>query len=271
VQIVTRDGFWTGEKDEMSQAYAARATGDYLWQVDSDEFYRPQDMRAVLSLLHADPSITAMSFKMLTFWGGLDYLTDGWYLRRGANVYHRLFKWGPGYQYATHRPPTVLDPSGRNLRDLHWLDGDTLARHGILLYHYSLLFPKQVTGKSYYYGHAPWLTLNDSSTWAETCYLQLGDPFRVHNVYTAPSWLERFKGEHPPQIRAMWADIDHGVIDIERRQTDDIERLLKSPVYRVRRELLQTWERVEPHVRPARRLLARIKGKLVYEFRQRTA
>ena len=33
------NGFWPGEKDEQSRAYAKRATGDYLWQVDIDEFY----------------------------------------------------------------------------------------------------------------------------------------------------------------------------------------------------------------------------------------
>ena len=35
------NGFWPGEKHEQSQAYAKRATGDYLWQVDVDEFYKP--------------------------------------------------------------------------------------------------------------------------------------------------------------------------------------------------------------------------------------
>ena len=38
------NGFWN-EKDEMSQAYAKRATGDYLWQVDVDEFYKSEDMK----------------------------------------------------------------------------------------------------------------------------------------------------------------------------------------------------------------------------------
>jgi hypothetical protein len=40
------NGFWPGEKDEQSQAYAKRATGDWLWQVDIDEFYQPQIGRA---------------------------------------------------------------------------------------------------------------------------------------------------------------------------------------------------------------------------------
>ena len=54
------DGFWS-EKDEMSQAYARRATGDWLWQVDSDEFYLEEDMRAVFAMLDEDPQISAVS------------------------------------------------------------------------------------------------------------------------------------------------------------------------------------------------------------------
>jgi hypothetical protein len=43
--IITHEGFWP-KKDELghdrtpqSRAYAERATGDYLWQIDIDEFY----------------------------------------------------------------------------------------------------------------------------------------------------------------------------------------------------------------------------------------
>ena len=111
------NGFWPGEKHEQSQAYAKRATGNYLWQVDIDEFYKPEDMKAIIEMIRMDPDITAISFPMITFWGGFDYICDGWYLRRGANLYHRLFKWGPGYSYSTHRPPTVLNHKCENLRD----------------------------------------------------------------------------------------------------------------------------------------------------------
>ena len=68
------DGFWPGEKDEQSRAYASRATGDYLWQVDIDEFYLARDMESILAMLAADPSIDAMTFRQVTFWGGLDYV-----------------------------------------------------------------------------------------------------------------------------------------------------------------------------------------------------
>jgi hypothetical protein len=232
VQIVCRDGFWR-EKDEQSQAYAERATGDYLWQVDIDEFYHPQDMGYVLAMLDSDPEITALSFEQITFWGGLDYVADGWYLRRGARYYHRLFKWGPGYRYVTHRPPTVNDPLGQDLRGLNWITGKHLARRGLFLYHYSLAFPKQVVEKCMYYDRAVWVANAGYRQWAECNFLRVGDPFRVHNVYELPSWLRRFRGSHPPQVEAMRRDIEKGLIQIEVRTTNDIDQLLRSPRYRL--------------------------------------
>ncbi len=241
VRLVTAEdeghpgGWWPGEKDEQSRAYASRATGDYLWQVDVDEYYRPDDMARIVDTLGADPSIDAVTFEQMTFWGGLDYVTDGWYLRRGAGHYHRLFKWGPGYTYAAHRPPTVLDDRGRNLRDLHWVRPHQL---GIRLHHYSLLLPKQVADKCEYYATAPWANRAGAKQWAQEVFLQLRRPFRVHNVFAYPSWLERYDGPHPPEVTRMVADlraIDPGQL----RSTDDIERLLASPWYRAGRTALK--------------------------------
>ncbi len=238
VQIVIRNGFWK-EKHESSQAYAVRATGDYLWQVDIDEFYQPEDMRAVLEMLREDPEITAVSFKQITFWGGFDYTTDGWYLRRGAGIYHRLFKWGPGFQYVTHRPPTVHDPKARDLRTLKWLKGERLARHGIYLYHYSLVFPTQVIEKCEYYSRAAWANRRGARAWVESNFLALKHPFRVHNVYDYPSWVERFRGRHPPQIEILRQNIRSGALPIELRNVSDVERLLDSPAYKLGRGLLK--------------------------------
>lgn len=245
VQIVTRDGFWM-EKDQMSQTYAQRASGDYLWQVDIDEFYRPEDMLSVLEMVRADPQITAVSFKQITFWGGFDYLTDGWYLRRGVEIYHRLFKWGPGYRYLTHRPPTVQNADGQDLRRIRWIDGYQLARRGVILYHYSLLFPKQVRDKCAYYSEAEWAGRDGANNWARKCFLELTQPFRVHNVYDYPSWLERYSGTHPPQIEALRQDIAAQQLKITMRPTRDIEQLLDSSFYSFARswlKLFSLWDR----------------------------
>jgi hypothetical protein len=52
------DGFWPGEKHEQCAAFASRASGDYLWQVDADEFHLAKDIEAVRAMLASNPSIT---------------------------------------------------------------------------------------------------------------------------------------------------------------------------------------------------------------------
>jgi len=249
------NGFWPGEKHEQSQAYAKRATGDYLWQVDIDEFYKAEDMRTVMEMLRDHPDTTAVSFKQITFWGGFDYITDGRYLRRGAEIYHRLFRWGTDYRYITHRPPTVHDAVGRDLRQIKWLGGHQMASRDILLYHYSLVFPKHVLEKCTYYSDVDWMTqARKSNEWARNNFLELRDPFRVHNVYQFPSWLDRFHGQHPEEIVRLQQDIRDNLVDVELRQTDDIENLLRSHRYRLRRALTKWLDPVDMRVRQIRNL-----------------
>lgn len=241
LQIITRDGFWS-EKDEQSTAYAERATGDYLWQVDIDEFYHTHDIRHVLGILQTDPTITAVSFKFLHFWGGFDYLVDGWAFRdtwceRGI---HRLFKWGQGFRYASHRPVTVVDPRGRKMTAINCVSGDQLAAQDIFVYHYPFVFPKQVTAKSVYYDQAKWEPADQHSDWAERSFLCLESPFNVHRRYSLPSWLERFTGKHPAHIEALRMDIQSGLIRVDLRPTADIDRLLRSPLYMFGRAVIKS-------------------------------
>lgn len=227
------DGFWPGEKDEMSQAYARRATGDWLWQVDSDEFYLAEDMRKICQMLTDDPTISAMTFDQITFFGSPDYWVDGWYLRNGARYFHRLFRWGSDYTYATHRPPTVLDETCVDTRSKHWVTGRQTAKMGLHMYHYSLLFPFQVADKCRYYDHTDWSQHTESQRWYKEDYLKLQHPYRLHSVYTHPAWINRFTGQTPTQIIQMIADIQTGQHDIELRQTDDVEALLTSIPYNI--------------------------------------
>src|SRR3546814_2140668 len=100
-----------------------------------------------------------------------------------------------------------------------------MAAQGIYLYHYSLLFPKQVQEKCDYYQHADWAQRHEAVFWAQEVFAKLRRPFRVHNVYRYPSWLERYAGEHPQSITAMRRDIAAKRLLVELRKIDDIERL----------------------------------------------
>jgi len=255
------NGFWPGEKHEQSQAYARRATGDYLWQIDIDEFYRPDDARRFLEHLAGHPEVTQASFRQITFWGGLDYACDSWYLRRGASACRRVFRWGPGYRYVTHRPPTIHDGHGRDMGAVQALTAGETDRLGIRMFHYSLLFPHQVREKCAYYGKAEWNPhASGYEAWARDVYLRLQNPYRAHNVFQLPGWIERFRGEHPPEVERLMSDIRSGKIDVELRRTDDIEKLLASPGYAAGRMVLKVVDPVHRRVAP---LLAAVRRRLV--------
>jgi hypothetical protein len=211
----------------MSQAYAKRATGNYLWQVDSDEFYHEIQMSRLITLLERERP-DAVSFPMITFWGGLNYVANGFYLIRDAPEYHRLFSWKAGYTYKSHFPPKVYDERGVDLKKKNWLRAKKLEKEGIFFYHYSLLFPLQVYNKVKYYKER---NKSQIASWEESVYRRLEKPFRVHNVYWSISWLERFCGDHPSQVLAMMNDVNNGTIVIEKRDCADVERLLSRSMY----------------------------------------
>jgi hypothetical protein len=236
------DGFWPGEKDEMSQAYATLATGNYLWQVDVDEFYRDEDMPRILE--HLSRGFDAVTFPTLSFWGGIQILEDGEYMRlhRGRE-FHRLFRWGAGFRYTTHRPPTVVDAQGRDLRNLRWVRSRDLEREGIHLYHYSMLLPKQVRDKCSYYSKVDWAAFQDMERWAQEIFFELKNPFAVCNVLNVPSsWLDEHHGPHPKQIAQMIQNIRAGRHpSIELRPAEDILRVIRTPRYRLRRLMRKGW------------------------------
>jgi hypothetical protein len=234
------NGFWPGEKDQQSQAYARRATGEWLWQIDIDEFYHPRDMERVLAYLWANPRTSCLTFEAHHFWGGFDYVAEGGLFghRRFQGelwgVYRRVFRWGPGYRYLTHRPPTVADASGRDItrsamRCISRVAGEPPVR----MYHYFMLLPSQFTRKGTYYQNQPWpwergrLRKNEAVLREVT----LANGLSILDHHGTRNWLARFTGEHPPQIAELRADIAAGRVAVELRRTDDIERLLADPAY----------------------------------------
>ena len=64
-------GTWR-DKDEQSNRYMQEVSGDYLWQVDDDEIYKPEDLVRVAEMLRDDPKVTAVSFYWQNFFKGFD-------------------------------------------------------------------------------------------------------------------------------------------------------------------------------------------------------
>ncbi len=232
------DGFWP-EKTEMCQAFAKRATGTYLWQIDSDEFYREEDMPLILKLL--EEGVGQISFHQKSFWGGNQHVNNSFFLAEfGLGGIPRVFAWGKGHQYISHRPATVVDAEHRDVRTRGYISSRRSRGLGIYMYHYCLVFPSQVLTKIGYYG------VNSSAkreqkggfsstiiSWHESNFKHITHPFQLHNVSGGLSWIRPFRGSQPEQVEKMMADIRDGLLPFELRKTVDIETLMSSRYYRI--------------------------------------
>ena len=93
ITIITKEGLWSG-LTEQCQAWTEKVTGDYIWAIDIDEFYKPDDMQKVISLIKNDPEITMISFKLIQFCFNFDYTIHSCrdYFKHGIMEFRRIFK-----------------------------------------------------------------------------------------------------------------------------------------------------------------------------------
>lgn len=234
VQIITKDSFWE-EKDEQSQAYAERATGDYLWQIDIDEFYKAKDIQAICKLLYEEPSIDGIGFRLMNFWGSFDTVVDSWIVRRSERNWggiRRLFRWGKGFRYTAHRPPTVYDGGGRNLRNGYWITGKDMAKRGIYCYHYGMIFEKQAQQKVSYYQNM-FKSHQNMKDWYENVFLDVNKPFHIVHGTELPGWLKRYTGSHPEQVVLLQKELKKMGGTFKQGNKEAITKVLSSNFYRL--------------------------------------
>lgn len=226
-------GFWPDEKLEQSQAFAKRATGNYLWQVDIDEFYLDEDILKIKALLTGNSSISCISFKQFSFWGGFNYVVDSWYFKRHLSEIFRIFKWEEGFHYISHRPPTVINREGKNLKVINFMNAMQTEKMGIYMYHYSCVFPKQIEEKVEYYQSAQWSKSVHFRWWADEVYYKLKYPFKAFINTQFPGWIERFECKHPLQIQRLIEDLKTSMSFLKIRPDDDLKAITRSLKYRL--------------------------------------
>ena len=198
------------EKDEQCQAYMKFLSDDtdYLWNLDSDEIFKPEDIEKLIRILE-EGEYTSVGFKSISFYGGFDKYLTGF---EEKAEFRRVFKVYPGAYWSTHRPPTIAYAKDVVLKHLSF---HTLAdKYNIRMYHYSYVFPDQVYTKVKYYKMAisknlcidnyfesiyhPWVLGNDSVK------KEIEDKYRgVHEFihsYRGDCYTANFVGTHHQAI-----------------------------------------------------------------------
>ena len=208
-------GGWVN-KDDQSNGYMKllNPDTDYIWHLDSDEFYMKEDLRKTREWLEKEnPTFVTIDF--LHFFK--NYFTvaiggQGW---GWDTPIPRIQKYYPNALYTTHRPPCISDPNGvpnEKIRPLH-LSNVT----GVKCFHYSYVTDKQVNEKMAYYA-TEFSQVERLKTWYQNVWKgwDINRDF-VENTYgTHPTaWrgsrTTSYNGPHPEtmEIRVHAPSVDH--------------------------------------------------------------
>lgn len=202
---------WWPTKNEQCNAmlHLVPDDVDYIWEVDADEVWKPEDVGRILYLLE-EHNPDSMSFKMKSFWAGTNRIIGGF---ESDFEVHRIKCWYPGARFSTHRPPSMWNSDGTNLwRGCdHW-DHNRTSALGLYFYHYSYVFPSQVEKKEAFYLNYD--AQSQIANWYEDVYLAwLLNPSgrrELENIYNGvhnwrpeirgETYTEPFLGKHPVTI-----------------------------------------------------------------------
>lgn len=193
--------FWTNGKDEMIAQINNRIEGNWIFEIDVDEFYKKEDVKKLISIIEQYPQITGFGIPWRNFWHNFRTMY-GWENKDTFKVEWgfwgwRLLRWTPGKSHwITHRPPTTfITEPGITSQTQAW--GPThLLPYDIFTYHYSDLLPKQNLIKSQYY---------EIPQWYKNIYMKwLTNKEEVENYGIYPlggsGRTMEYKGTHPSEI-----------------------------------------------------------------------
>jgi len=139
-KIALIEGKWK-DKTEQCNEYMRRAKGAWVWQLDSDEVYKKNDLTNTIEFLGTTTE-NVLCIPIINFFRNLSTIVvDGLWSTPPV----RIFRHEKGNLYTGHRPPTVKRSNGKILKSL----GYTL--YTAIIYHYSHIGIDRVRKKAQYY------------------------------------------------------------------------------------------------------------------------
>lgn len=196
-------GFWP-EKHQMMEQGIKICSCDYWWKIDSDEFYRQEDLPAIADFV-LDHDIPGTGIPQYRFWGDLNHVAVGecW-----DEIHMRLFRRDEGDEFLTYRPPRVKKADGRVV-DEKVCRGRDLLLKGLRMYHYSYVVKEKIRrnldyfhrlGKEWCVGPPNWIE-DVFQNWRDHPDQRL-EIMGSHGAHPSGQGIVvAFKGEHPLVIR----------------------------------------------------------------------
>jgi len=179
VVLLTHPTPWPSKVAKFNSALRMLSPG-VVWEIDSDEFWFPQDIERVSQRM-LNEGYSDAEFFARHFWGDTNHHTP---LKIGVwgnePAWRRAFLFNSNNYFVSHEPPRMNRKETLLTRD------DTLAM-GVVLYHYGYVDRKQYEARERYYGLQPGQLTGEYDQWKK-------------DGTGCPHQLTEFKGTHPTQL-----------------------------------------------------------------------
>lgn len=206
IKLITREGFYDERKD-MCNEFFKYATGDVIWQVDVDEFYSDETHRYVKYLFCNDEKLDQVSFKFFDYYGGFDYIIEG-YDESLLDVV-RVSRIFPGMSWLSQRPPT-LELGGEELIPRKKIDGSAMFLKGHVMHNATMLFDAQVQDKFEYYSVMWPAGVAGDQSWFQLSWRNFELKFCVAGMLNALTFVVPRVSVLPEALSQMESDISGG-------------------------------------------------------------
>jgi len=149
---------WPGKKAMIDCFLPELEEGCLLWQLDVDEFWKPNQVRQILAEFERRPELTAGWFDCDYFFGW-DRCSSRPEVFGNFREYEwlRVWRYQKGDSWGSHEPPALMREVGcgkpENVGRLHPMLQKETRERGWKFQHYALTDRAQMEFKEVYYGH----------------------------------------------------------------------------------------------------------------------
>lgn len=225
IVLITREGFYS-EKLEMCNEQLKYVSADVIWHVDVDEFYMPETHAHVRKLFEDNPELDRVSFNFLDFFATPRYCISG-YGSVGLQGVNRVHRFTSGEQWASHRPPHLLDVTG-SVKDIRCaMSGDDMQRDGHIMFHGTLLFQQQAEDKMRYYKKM-WPWQSGAEEWIQRVWKSYEDKLDIAGLGNSVTWLRKHDFPLPIHLQQMLDDLSSGGQAGMLRDCSDLDAFIGS-------------------------------------------
>lgn len=145
ITFIQTDGRAWKDKIELQNAFCDKITGDILWKIDADEFYKPEDVEKIFEAYREDPELVLFYPFWYHFWGnGKTILKGGKHQQRWDEFHCKIWKWQEHYRYkTTHNRLSDGD------KEISHRTHPFTTIEGLYCYHYGYLKPQEWQKKKF--------------------------------------------------------------------------------------------------------------------------